>query len=502
MADSRKSPATRLILGGVLIVGGWDETGGGQGAPLASAPRGEWRRHPLMAPARLAARVVRKLKAWKRITLLFPLRPMGWAVALDQVVEPADIWHGMWAGSLPALVRQSKRLGGRTIYDSRDVYMLSRDFARLEWPFRPILAGAERRWARRVDRVLTVNEPYADLIAKQLGVERPPVVRNCPARWTPPVPAPDRIRAATGIGPDTSIALYQGQLTTERGIEQAMDAVLQVPNVVLALLGFGNMESQYRERASQAPYAGKVLLLPAVPPGELLEWSASADVMLIPIQPTTTNHQFTTPQKLWEAMAAGVPVVAADLPGMAAVVEPEQLGVLCDPTSPGSIAEGLRRILQRGAEGRAARGILGGHRLRVHRRGREVGEQPAGTRDLAGDADPDLATRSGDRDGAARRCDARPPVDRLGLVVAAGQGPGGLPGGVDGAYLRGTDSQQPHQPERDRHQQRQHQGELGRHRTALAPVLPVRGHPMPSRPSTWSNRVLSRRSPKPPVSSW
>ena len=290
-----------------------DETGGGQGAPLASAPRGEWRRHPLMAPARLAARVVRKLKAWKRITLLFPLRPMGWAVALDQVVEPADIWHGMWAGSLPALVRQSKRLGGRTIYDSRDVYMLSRDFARLEWPFRPILAGAERRWARRVDRVLTVNEPYADLIAKQLGVERPPVVRNCPARWTPPVPAPDRIRAATGIGPDTSIALYQGQLTTERGIEQAMDAVLQVPNVVPALLGFGNMESQYRERASQAPYAGKVLLLPAVPPGELLEWSASADVMLIPIQPTTTNHQFTTPQKLWEAMAAGVPVVAADL---------------------------------------------------------------------------------------------------------------------------------------------------------------------------------------------
>ena len=82
---------------------------------------------------------------------------MGWAWALERVAEPADIWHGMWAGSLPALERMRRRHGGRTIYDSRDVYMHSRDFARAGWPVRDILAWFERRWARSANVVLTVN---------------------------------------------------------------------------------------------------------------------------------------------------------------------------------------------------------------------------------------------------------------------------------------------------------------------------------------------------------
>ncbi len=38
------------------------------------------------------------------------------------VAEPHDIWHGMWAGSLPTLDRIRPRHGGRSVYDSRDVY--------------------------------------------------------------------------------------------------------------------------------------------------------------------------------------------------------------------------------------------------------------------------------------------------------------------------------------------------------------------------------------------
>ena len=92
-------------------------------------------------------------------------------------------------------------------------------------------------------------------------------------------------------------------------------------------------------------YAGKVHVIDAVPPTELLWWSASSDVMVMLYQPHTENHRYVTPQKLWEAMAAGVPVVASDLPGLASVVEPVGCGVLCDPTSPVAIADALRTIL-------------------------------------------------------------------------------------------------------------------------------------------------------------
>ncbi len=302
----------------------------------------------------LVRRVRGKVRQLRSILYTFPLRPMGWAVALEDAAAPADIWHGMWAGSLPALVRLSRRHGGRTIYDSRDVYMLSREYFTLEWPFRPILVALERHWAHRVDRVITVNEAYADLLTMQLRVPRPPVVMNTPERWTPPEPPLDLIREALGLAPETRIVLYQGQLNTQRGIEEAADAVLEVPGAVLVLLGFGAREERYKAMAREAPYAGRVFHLPAVPPSELLPWTASADVLVMAIQPTSTNHAFTTPQKLWEALAAGVPVVASDLPGMAEVVRATGAGYVCDPTDPASIAGALRRVLDAGPDERAA----------------------------------------------------------------------------------------------------------------------------------------------------
>ena len=63
------------------------------------------------------------------------------------------------------------------------------------------------------------------------------------------------------------------------------------------------------------------------------------------IQPTTLNHRYTTPQKLFESMAAGVPVVASDLPGMAPIIRATGAGVLCDPTSPASIAEAITSVV-------------------------------------------------------------------------------------------------------------------------------------------------------------
>jgi glycosyltransferase involved in cell wall biosynthesis len=74
----------------------------------------------------------------------------------------------------------------------------------------------------------------------------------------------------------------------------------------------------------------------------------------MPIQPSTLNHRLTTPNKLFEAMAAGVPVVASDLPGMAGIVRETGCGVLCDPTSPAAIAAAIRSILDGPADERAA----------------------------------------------------------------------------------------------------------------------------------------------------
>ncbi len=132
---------------------------------------------------------------------------------------------------------------------------------------------------------------------------------------------------------------------SERGIEQGMDAILAVDDAVLVLMGFGSQQDAIVRLARSARYAERVRVVDPVPPAELLDWTASADVMLMAIQPTSLNHRYTTPNKLWEAIAAGVPVVASDLPGMASVVRETGCGVLVDPTDPAAIARGIRTIL-------------------------------------------------------------------------------------------------------------------------------------------------------------
>jgi glycosyltransferase involved in cell wall biosynthesis len=289
-----------------------------------------------------------------RRLITFPLRPIAWAVALEAVAEPADIWHGMWAGSLPALGRLRRRHGGRTIYDSRDIYLHARAFDRMGAAWRRLYLGLERRWAASADAVLTVNDAYAEILERTLRIPRPPVVMNCPERWTPPDARPDLIRERLGLGASTAVVLYQGNLMTERGIEESVEAILGVPGAVLVLLGYGGSRDAYAAMAQEPRFTGHVHLLPPVSPTELLTWTASADVLVMAIQPTTLNHRFTTPQKLWESMAVGVPVVASDLPGMASVVTATGCGVLCDPTSPASIATAIRSILDAPAEEQAA----------------------------------------------------------------------------------------------------------------------------------------------------
>jgi glycosyltransferase involved in cell wall biosynthesis len=288
---------------------------------------------------------VHRLLGRRHAIAVFPLRPMAWAVALEDAVEPADLWHGMWAGSLPALGRLRRKHGGKTIYDSRDIYLHSREFDRMGRVRRGALQAIERRWAQAADAVVTVNDAYADILARTLRVPRPPVVMNCPALWTPPTPPPDRIRATLGLPATTSVVLYQGNLITERGIEQSMDAILEIPGAMLVLLGYGSLRETLAARAAAPPFKDRVFVLPPVRPSELLEWTASSDVMVMAIQPTSLNHRYTTPQKLFEALAAGVPVVASDLPGMADVVRATDAGVLCDPTSPASIAAAIRQVL-------------------------------------------------------------------------------------------------------------------------------------------------------------
>ena len=258
-----------------------------------------------------------------------------------------DLYHGMAYMGIPIALDLGRRDRVPVVYDARDIYLEARNLARSRGLIRWLAARAERGWAARSSRVITVNDAYADEMAKRLRVERPLVVMNCSYRYAPADPRERRFHERFGLDPAVRIVLYHGGLFPDRGIEQLMEAIAALPNgISLVLMGYGVLEPDLRRRASEAPHAGRVHVMNAVPPAELLDWVACADVAAMPIQASTLNHRLTTPNKLFEAMAAGVPSVVSDLPGMATIVRETGCGVLIDPADPAAIGRAIASIVE------------------------------------------------------------------------------------------------------------------------------------------------------------
>ena len=82
-----------------------------------------------------------------------------------------------------------------------------------------------------------------------------------------------------------------------------------------------------------------------------MAWTASADVALVALPPVSANQRASTPNKFWEALAAGTPIVLGpDLPEMARILLADELGVVARSLRPGDLAAGIRTVLDVGPE--------------------------------------------------------------------------------------------------------------------------------------------------------
>lgn len=309
--------------------------------------------------ASAGARVPRPLPAPLR-AVYDALAPFGRALtvrgltaAATAVAPPADLYHAISYTRIPIALSLRRRDHARVVYDAADIYLDSGRNASLHRLGRWFLLRGERAAARAADRVITVSDAYAKVIGPRFGVRDPLIVWNCSYRFVPPQPPERRFHGLLGLSEDEQVVLYQGNFFPHRGIEQLVRAIAEVPRGVAVLMGSGPHETALRAAISASGAAGSVRIIPPVPPEELLAWVASADVVAVPVQPSTLNHRLNTPQKFFEAMAAGVPVVASDLPGMAPIVRETGCGVLVDTTDVHAFAAAIRSILEAPEEKRA-----------------------------------------------------------------------------------------------------------------------------------------------------
>jgi glycosyltransferase involved in cell wall biosynthesis len=304
------------------------------------------------------------LRRW----LLWPHAVRGWWATLARDVAPADIYHA--CGSLTiaaALAARDRHPTGpsgrpaRVIYDSVDIATESNTVTAMPSRVRHRIARTEAQWAAAADRIVTINEAFAERLTALWHPSQPiAVVPNIPEPPDPQLLAdrPDLLRGAAGLPATTRVVVFQGRTGPDLGLEAAAEAIIGVPDAALVVLGFGRGMADARERDRDPRFAGRHVTLDARPADEVVVWVASADVCLIPLPPVSANQRLTTPNKFWEAVVAGTPiVVAAGLTTMASLVREHDLGAVAATAEPDDLAAAIRTILDRvaGADGAAWR---------------------------------------------------------------------------------------------------------------------------------------------------
>ena len=191
---------------------------------------------------------------------------------------------------------------------------------------------------RRVIARAAVVTPVSIDIARRLGLSEDDVV----AMGTD---ASEVEQNVTPREPREGRVLFVGRLAEKKGVDVLLRAMSTVEGADLVVIGDGPERTRLEELAATEAVAERTEFLGQQPRERVLDELRSARVMAIPSKVASDGDQDGTPVVMVEAMAAGVPIVASALGGLAEHIQDPGTGWLVTPDDPDGLAEALREAL-------------------------------------------------------------------------------------------------------------------------------------------------------------
>ncbi|QPL47221.1 glycosyltransferase family 4 protein [Halomonas sp. A40-4] len=282
-------------------------------------------------------RIKLKSRGWSKNKLVQIIKLIEFVIRFILLYRKSDVLHcndlnGLFVGVFCKLTRPKIVL----IYDSHE-------FAINDVPNQAKFSIGLKKWLegsliKFAHSVITVSDSIANEYSHLYNIPKPHLVLNCPAYYNQP--KLNLFREKFDIRIDQTIFLYQGALSKGRGIELLLETFsnLDSDENVLICMGYGSLEQLIQHQARDN---NTIFFHPAVTPEALLNYTSSADYGISFIEDSCLSYRYCLPNKVFEYLMSGLPVLTSNLFEMKRLVETESVGIVAESNT----VEGFRQAI-------------------------------------------------------------------------------------------------------------------------------------------------------------
>jgi glycosyltransferase involved in cell wall biosynthesis len=237
------------------------------------------------------------------------------------------------------LVSKIKRLP--LVYDSHEYFtgvpeLNNRPFVKWIWK------RIERFAFPQLKNVMTVSESIASIYLKEYNI-RPQVIRNFSKKA-------DHISRYThdelDIPENYLVLIIQGTgINIDKGAEELIEAISITDGIALLVVGSGDVVTELKQKVSFLNIGYKVRFIQSVPWEIMMKYTKSADVGMCIEKDTNLNYRYSLPNKLFDYIVAGIPVIASNLPETSKILTEHGCGIMLDEVNPEKISTLLTGLL-------------------------------------------------------------------------------------------------------------------------------------------------------------
>ncbi len=257
---------------------------------------------------------------------------------LELLFVKADILLSNDTDTLPANYLVSKIRKKKLIFDAHELFpevpeLVGRAFVKKFWEYTENLIFPHLKYS------YTVCQSIANYYQLKYKIDMQ-VVRNIPYQRKP-----ETVKAVSKSN-ERKIILYQGAVNVGRGLEWVIDAMPKVNNAVLMIIGDGDIKNLLITKVSEMKLESKVVFVDKMLPDELNQYTSAADIGLCLLENKGLSYYYALPNRIFDYINAGIPVLASNFPEIKGIVETFKTGILTDQYEPEHLAKVLNNMIE------------------------------------------------------------------------------------------------------------------------------------------------------------